>query len=491
MKKNFRYIILILIPILYLNGCESNTDITGENIPEETPPLSDIASGQLTADNSIENPYFFDMEDASIEYEGFFNPLSYNEIEQNVNLNIKKIKTFENTILYALELDQLDVTSSWDGILDIQRFLGYFYVTEDIVYRIDYRTAYDLLRVVTGESYIDNDELPQKMISLIEENEAEFLAQCIIVCNENGTENIAAEDGYHQFVEVDGEKRIFRTYNDNVSATTVYQTIVWERGRGITHYQQGFGSRIGHMEFGIDLSDRGHDNTAGENIPAEISRPDSESGQAIMDNPIENPYFFNEEDTRVEYEGFINTLNGNEVEQNIGLTIKRIKIFEDAALFTLELDQLDVADPLLDGISWGRRYLGYFYVTADAIYRMEAPGLLWEQQENGFTDELTQKVIHLIEENKEDFLAQSVIVCNENGTENIADEDGGHEYIEVAGEKRIFHLYNDYVGGTRAYQQIVWERGKGIIYYKYGEGSMLMHVEFGVDLPDTINSYEY
>lgn len=200
-----------------------------------------------------------------------------------------------------------------------------------------------------------------------------------------------------------------------------------------------------------------------------------------------NPYFFNSDDTRVEYEGFFYPLSYNEIEQNINLNITKIQSFKNGDLFTLELDQLDVTDPL-DEISWGQRYLGYFYVTEDIIYRMAEPNLLREQQKAGFSDELTQKVIRLIEENERDFLAQCVIVCNENGTENIVDENENHQFVEVDGERRIFHIYNDYVGGTREYQEIVWEKGKGITYYKHGSGSMRMHVEFGIDLPDRNSS---
>ncbi|MCM1027353.1 MAG: hypothetical protein NC432_13035 [Roseburia sp.] len=156
-----------------------------------------------------------------------------------------------------------------------------------------------------------------------------------------------------------------------------------------------------------------------------------------------------------------------------------MKVFQDAVLWALELEQLNVEDPE-DEIRMGRQYLGYFYVTGSEIYQKPLPDM------NGFSRERDEEMIHWISTDEADFLAACRLVCAEEGTENRADEQGWHSYVEADGEKRIYHMYNDYTGGTKEYERIVWERGKGIIYYLHGAGSSLMEVEIGFDLYDDV-----
>ncbi len=62
------------------------------------------------------------------------------------------------------------------------------------------------------------------------------------------------------------------------------------------------------------------------------------------------------------------------------------------------------------------------------------------------------------------------------------DDAGYHAFVEADGEKRIFRYYNDYFYGSKDYLLMVWEKGKGIVYYMHGNGQKNMHVEFGTDL---------
>ena len=61
------------------------------------------------------------------------------------------------------------------------------------------------------------------------------------------------ENGYHSFVEVDGERRIFRYYNDYFYGSKEYLLIVWEKEKGIVYYMRGNGAMNMHVEFGVDL----------------------------------------------------------------------------------------------------------------------------------------------------------------------------------------------------------------------------------------------
>ena len=195
----------------------------------------------------------------------------------------------------------------------------------------------------------------------------------------------------------------------------------------------------------------------------------------VNKNQHNNPYFFKQGQTSVQYEGYFLPLSTNEIKQEVVLNISEIENFDDGKLFTLELEQLEVTDPL-DEIAMGRRYLGYFLVTDNIIY------FLPRQSNEGYLKEDNEIIIELIKKDWEGFLNKSVIVCSDNGTVDISDEDGWHSYVEVDGSKRVYHLYNDYVSGTKEYEEIVWEKDKGITYYKHGSGSMLMHIEFGENL---------
>lgn len=218
-------------------------------------------------------------------------------------------------------------------------------------------------------------------------------------------------------------------------------------------------------------------------IPIIIYMSGCSNNFATGDNYI-NSYFFKPEQISIEYEGFFLPLSCTEIQQDIILNIIEISTFEDGTLFALELDQLDVMDPL-DEISMGGRYLGYFYVMDDTIYRMRLLSF------DGFTDEKTEEIIALIEKDQESFFNECDIVCSESGTDDIPDENGWHTYVEVDGDRRVFNMYNEYVSGTKEYEQIIWEKGKGITYYKHGSGSMLMHIEFGLNLYENIEEGSY
>lgn len=198
-------------------------------------------------------------------------------------------------------------------------------------------------------------------------------------------------------------------------------------------------------------------------------------------NKVTNGFFFKDGQETVEYEGIFFPLSCNIIKQNIELQIRKVMAFDEATLWALELEQLDVADPE-DEIRRGGQYPGYFYVMEDKIYQMPLPDM------NGYSQERDDEVIQMIQDDKENFLERCRLVCSEEGTENIADEEGWHEYVEVDGEKRIFHMYNDYTGGTKEYEHIVWERGKGITYYHHGAGSGLMDVEIGLNLYESVKT---
>lgn len=190
----------------------------------------------------------------------------------------------------------------------------------------------------------------------------------------------------------------------------------------------------------------------------------------------QNPYFYKVDGKVVEYEGYFYLHTYRSFYQNVDLNITELGVFENGTLYTLELGQLDVSDPL-DELGWGRRYIGYFYVTDDRIY-MTASG------EDGFTKKRNREMIQLLQEDEKEFLERCVIVCCEEGTEDRADDQGYHIWVEVDEDRRIFRDRNDYYYGSKDYLLMIWEKGRGITYYVHGNGMKNMHVEFGVDLPE-------
>ena len=120
-------------------------------------------------------------------------------------MHIKELKSFQNGSLYALELDQLNVTDPFDQFALGREYLGYYYVTSEDIYYMPSDTG----------GY--TEEKNEIIISGLESDEDLFLKEWTIVCCENGTADVVDDAGYHAFVEADGEKRIFATvYKGNI-----------------------------------------------------------------------------------------------------------------------------------------------------------------------------------------------------------------------------------------------------------------------------------
>ena len=192
-----------------------------------------------------------------------------------------------------------------------------------------------------------------------------------------------------------------------------------------------------------------------------------------------NPFFFNVD--RVEYHGRFHPLTTNTVLQDTNIFINEIEKMEDGTLYTLEIEQLQVEDPY-DEITMGSNYMGYYFVTEDTIYRRYVT-------EEGYTEQNTKEAIAEVRERGEKFSDYWRIVCCENGTEDIIYEDEWHAYIAVDGDKRISRIYSDYTSGTRWYETIIWEKGKGIVYLLNGTGSERMQVELWCE--DIVVKWDY
>lgn len=188
----------------------------------------------------------------------------------------------------------------------------------------------------------------------------------------------------------------------------------------------------------------------------------------------ENDFFFEDNQTQVICDVLINNLDGEEKTYELNLNIEKLKEFENGTLYRMELEQPEVEDPI-DKIGMGRSYLGYYYVTEDKIYLRP----LYEyNQTRGYTEEIDQAIIEGIQKDEQLFLEDEcrLVNCNE-GTDETADENGWNSYVKVIGDTHIYYLYNNYTGGTKEYRKIIWQKGKGMVYYLHGAGDRKMEVE--------------
>ncbi len=206
----------------------------------------------------------------------------------------------------------------------------------------------------------------------------------------------------------------------------------------------------------------------------------SRNGEEQKKTPVQNPYFYQNREKVIEYEGYFYLHTYVGIWQNINLNIEKLGTFEHGTLYTLELDQLDRSDPD-ERLGWGQRCLGYFYVTEDTIYMKR--GLEFSRKQN-------RKIKWTLQRDEKKFLKKAWTVCCE---EEIDEKDGDqyHIFVNTKGNWIIYRYIPEDSArgmpeftGSKSYWLIVWEKGNGIVYWETGRGGMDMHVEFGVDLKE-------
>lgn len=242
-EKAYKWIVIVVISVLISHPSEGLEPV------KELPGVSteiDVENPKLEKENKTcsinSNAYFYAEEETAHTYEGYFYLHSYTDLWQDIDLYIKKLQSFHDGALYALELEQPTSSDPYDNLLD-RKYIGYFYVTAENIYYLP----------VNAEGYTQENN--NSIINQIKSDEAKFLERCTVVCCENGTEDIIDENGYHAFVEVEGEKRIFRYYNDYFYGSKDYILMVWEKGKGLIYYIHGNGSKNMHVEFGNNIKE--------------------------------------------------------------------------------------------------------------------------------------------------------------------------------------------------------------------------------------------
>lgn len=181
--------------------------------------ISFIIANNISNDKN-ESSYFFTNNISEQNYKGKF--LFDDIIEQDVTLNINELANLKYGKLYELKLDPIE------GINDERLNLGYFYVQGDKIYKIE-PTEQNLDMLKT------NEELPK---------------DTVIVCQDTQIEDSLDdnEQGFHHYLDVNGDKREYHSYNNQVS-TGYYESFTWKKDIGLTNYRSGYGAENDSIEL--------------------------------------------------------------------------------------------------------------------------------------------------------------------------------------------------------------------------------------------------
>ena len=200
-----------------------------------------------------------------------------------------------------------------------------------------------------------------------------------------------------------------------------------------------------------------------DNIPSPESPGIEYNNEYSVTNKSINPFFFQDGESVVWYEGVFDT-GDDRINCKIKLRITDLGKYRDGNLFNIKLDPdgTELSDLIISGKTWRddldywayHLNLGYIYVEAEKIYK--------------FTD-VFEKGVSIIF-NMES--PECYVTCQNEELEDSTGEDvkGLHNYIVNEGDKRKSHFYNNAVE-TGYYENILWEKGVGLIYYNSGYGA--------------------
>lgn len=224
-------ITLLTIGVIFTSGCTKSNKIPNSTKPgidasnSKPSPQVNSTSNQTDANNNanveiVDNSCFFKSNISQMNYKGKF--LFDDIVEQDVKLNINELANLKNGKLYELKLDSIE------GVPNDRLSLGYFYVQKDKIYKIE-PTEENLSKLKTSE------ELPDSSV---------------IVCQDKEIKDTLDKDepGFHHYLEVNGDKREYHSYNNQVS-TGYYESFTWEKGKGLINYRSGYGAERDSIEL--------------------------------------------------------------------------------------------------------------------------------------------------------------------------------------------------------------------------------------------------
>jgi hypothetical protein len=231
-------IIILTIGCILTSGCAKSKDTPniseqGSNANNLKPSIqvdlntnkTDSANNKsnITDAETVDNSFFFRSNVSQLNYKGKF--LFNDIVEKDVKLHIKEVANLKYGKLYELTLDSIkDVPHD-------RLSLGYFYVQKDKIYKIEPNEE-NLNKLKTSEE-VSND--------------------IVIVCQDKEIKDILNKDepGWHHFIEANGNKRRYHSYNNKVS-TGYYESFTWEKNKGLINYRSGYGAERDSIELQLN-----------------------------------------------------------------------------------------------------------------------------------------------------------------------------------------------------------------------------------------------
>lgn len=166
------------------------------------------------------------------------------------------------------------------------------------------------------------------------------------------------------------------------------------------------------------------------------------------------PSFFSKSGvTKINYKGTF--MFDDIIKKDVTLHLIEVANLKYGKWYELKLDSIDGIPNNDVSLGFSPLSLGYFCAQKDKIYKLTPT-------------ETNLKKIKISEEVPKD----SVIVCQDQEMKDSLkkDERGWHQYIQVKGNTREYHSYNNRVE-TGFYESFTWEKDKGLIYFQRGFGA--------------------
>lgn len=235
MKKIF--LVLVFSFIIFGTGCTTRTNVEESDYESSTISVSEMEEESSAEESASEssmpsidipeetskdegsvittgNPYFF-FEGNSVVYN--IEEVDFEEVPDTMDLQIDLIQEFEKGFVYHLHFEGCELS---DPRLRDRTDLGYFYITpEEIYYRVQ----------------------PED----IEKGEGSIVENALLMAQLEDREDLLGkgEVGWHDSIVVDGNRVIYDGYAFvTETATSFYESYVWEEGKGLVEYVSGYGA---------------------------------------------------------------------------------------------------------------------------------------------------------------------------------------------------------------------------------------------------------
>lgn len=271
---NKKILCTILLCAWMMRGCGDDADeLQSEKYTESTDELQ----SEKHTKNATVNPFFFPMDEDKKEIEVACElNVVCGSFRGNGILRIERLQEGKLENYYAVCLTDLKGVCSEHGNINVSHcevyssfkwHIGYFYVDSDEIYLMPYETEYlqifkDIEEFPPDPQYIEEWESVKR-----DRGDHYGYFGYRLVCSEQGFEDtyqtrLNSDDvtelngklygaDYHNSITANGDIRQYDLYPAISTGTREYQYITWEKGQGITVYENWSGNFKNYISFWI------------------------------------------------------------------------------------------------------------------------------------------------------------------------------------------------------------------------------------------------